>query len=199
MLLGELLETTLQGVVVHGDILIVSKLSEQHWRETLCWRTVVSDVAGRGRVDPQSVEAVSKEAGFDYVTGPGVDIFAGPVQMQLPHQLVRPGVAVQVEVDRVSSGRVADSRAFVAWSGQDVLLGRQRREIFVVLHSRPGNQNIGIRLVDDITAGRHIAHQSLPVVIERGVIPRFPQFVPERHGHDIGMIFCPVRDVRDAS
>lgn len=65
MLLCVLLKAALQSDIIHGRVLGVSELGEDHRGNTLSGWAVVRDIAGRGRIYAEGVEAVAVQPRLD--------------------------------------------------------------------------------------------------------------------------------------
>lgn len=81
MLLGVILETTLQGDVVHRRLLVMAEFGQHDWRDPLRGWAVICDIASRRRVYTKGVEAIAVQACFDDGTRACVNVLAGRVQM----------------------------------------------------------------------------------------------------------------------
>lgn len=175
------------------------ELGEDDGREPLRGRAVVGDVARGGRVDAQRVEAVAVQPGLDNGAVARVQVIGHGVQVQLPDDLVGERVAVEVKVDGVTAEGVADGVALVARGRQDILARRQGREVFVELHARPGDEQVGVGVVDGGGGAAHVANHGVPVVVQVRHVPRGAQLVAQRHGDDVGVVLGPVGDVGQAA
>ncbi len=192
----EVPDAVLQEVVVQPAVLRVSELGEHHGRETLRRRAIPRERApGGAGFDPERVEPVPVEPGLDDVAGPRVEVLAAAVEMQLPHELVGPRVRGEVEDHGVPAARVPDRRALVARRRQEVRARREGRQVLVVLHAAPRDQEVAVGRVDGVGAGRHVADEGGPVIVQIRAVPALAQLVAQGHGDDVGVLLRPGRDV----
>lgn len=196
----EVSDTPLQQVIIQARRLRMSELGEYHGRQPGCRRTIPGERAagGVGR-DPERVEPVAVEPGLDDVAGARVDVLAAAVEVQLPDDLVRPGVRREVEDDGVAAVGVADGGALVAGGREEVRARRQGGQVLVVLHAAPRDEQAVVRRVDRVRAGRHVAREGGPVVVEVRAVPALAEFVAQGHGDDVRVLLRPRRDVREAA
>lgn len=194
----EVAQALRQRAVVERGVLGVAELGEDDGREARRLGAVPRDVARRRRVDAQRVEPVPVQRRLAGLARRRVHVLAHRVQVQLPDHLVGPGVVGEVEAQRVAAQRVPRRRALVARGRQQVLARRQRRQVLVVLHPRPRDEQVRVRGVDDVGRRRQVARQRRPVVDQVGAVPGLAQLVAQRHGHDVAVVLGPVRDVREA-
>lgn len=77
--------------------------------------------------------------------------------MEFPDDLVAPRVRSEVENQRVPAPGVSDRGALVARGREQIRPRGQGRQVLVVLHAAPGDQEVRVRGVDGVRAGAHVA------------------------------------------
>jgi hypothetical protein len=198
-------DAVLQRVVENGLVLRGAELGEDDGRlahsglacTPRCCRRRVG--AGGRCIDSQSVEAVAVQRLADHGARPRVDVLAHLVQVQFPDELVGPGMRVDVEDEGCAACAVADRSALVAGRCPEIRARRQRRQVLAVLHAGPQDQDVGVRGVDGVGAGGHVADERRPGVLRVGCVVRVAQFVAERHAGDVGVLGGPFGYVREAA
>lgn len=150
----------------------------------------------RGCIYAERVEPVAVQVRLDDVAVARVLVLGHVVHVQLPDELVAPGVGVEVKHLRLPPAGVPDGGAAVAGRREQVPSRREGRQVLVVLHAGPGDEQVRVGGVDGVGAGRHVADQRLPVVVEVGAVPRLAELVAQRQAQDVGVGLGPAGDVR---